>query len=122
MKLVIVEEFAEERGKPFTTITAPISSHITSSPLVGKKIENQNIVEERVTTPKTEIKTSMEEIKKGKEMNQALNGRMNEKFIDILGQLETILMNQTEKSAKFKARAYKKAQETIMGFNEDIIT
>ena len=60
VKLVIVEEFAEERGKPFTTITAPISSHITSSPLVGKKIENQNIVEERVTTPKTEIKTSME--------------------------------------------------------------
>ena len=128
VKLVIVEEFAEEKAKPFTTITAPISSHITSSPLVGKKIENQNIVEERVTTPKTEIKTSMEEIKtsmeeikKGKEMNHALNGRMNEKFIDILGKLETILMNQTEKTAKFKARAYKKAQETIMGFNEDII-
>uniref|UniRef100_A0A6C0EUS5 DNA polymerase lambda n=1 Tax=viral metagenome TaxID=1070528 RepID=A0A6C0EUS5_9ZZZZ len=121
VKLVIVEEFAQERGKPFTTITAPISSRITSSPLVGKKIENQNIVEERVTTPKTEIKTSMEEIKKGNDMNHAINGRMNEKFIDILGKLETILMNQTEKSAKFKARAYKKAQETIMGFNEDII-
>ena len=108
VKLVIVEEFSEEQTKPL------------ASPF-GKKIENQNIVEERVTTPKTEIKTSMEEIKKGKEMNHALNGRMNEKFIDILGQLETILMNQTEKSAKFKARAYKKAQETIMGFNEDII-
>jgi len=115
VKLVIVEEFAEEKTKP------------VASPF-GKKIENQNIVEERVTTPKTEIKTSMEEIKtsmeeikKGKEMNHAVNGRMNEKFIDILGQLETILMNQTEKSAKFKARAYKKAQETIMGFNEDII-
>jgi NAD-dependent DNA ligase/DNA polymerase/3'-5' exonuclease PolX len=128
VKLVIVEEFAEEKAKPFTTITAPISSHITSSPLVGKKIENQNIVEERVTTPKTEIKTSMEEIKtsmeeikKGNDMNHALNGRMNEKIIDILGKLETILMNQTEKTAKFKARAYKKAQETIMGFNEDII-
>ena len=108
VKLVIVEEFAEEQAKP------------VASPF-GKKIENQNIVEERVTTPKTEIKTSMEEIKKGKEMNHALNGRMNEKFIDILGKLETILMNQTEKTAKFKARAYKKAQETIMGFNEDII-
>jgi NAD-dependent DNA ligase/DNA polymerase/3'-5' exonuclease PolX len=108
VKLVIVEEFSEEQAKPL------------ASPF-GKKIENQNIIEERVTTPKTEIKTSMEEIKKGKEMNHAVNGRMNEKFIDILGQLETILMNQTEKSAKFKARAYKKAQETIMGFNEDII-
>jgi DNA ligase (NAD+) len=108
VKLVIVEEFSEEQAKPL------------ASPF-GKKIENQNIIEERVTTPKTEIKTSMEEIKKGKEMNHAVNGRMNEKFIDILGKLETILMNQTEKSAKFKARAYKKAQETIMGFNEDII-
>ena len=40
VKLVIVEEFAEEQAKP------------VASPF-GKKIENQNIVEERVTTPKT---------------------------------------------------------------------
>ena len=132
VKLVIVEEFAEEKAKPYSSTDVPEYNQKTAgheatirfppvaSPF-GKKIENQNIVEERVTTPKTEIKTSMEEIKKGKEMNHALNGRMNEKFIDILGKLETILMNQTEKTAKFKARAYKKAQETIMGFNEDII-
>ena len=43
--------------------------------------------------------------------------RMNEDFISILGQLSTI---ESKKGEHFRARAYKKAQETIMSFSEDI--
>jgi NAD-dependent DNA ligase len=43
--------------------------------------------------------------------------RLNEKFIDMLGQLETILSKQGE---PFKSRAYHNAQETIMVLTEDL--
>lgn len=43
--------------------------------------------------------------------------RLNEKFIDMLGQLETILSKQGE---PFKSRAYHNAQETIMVITEDL--
>jgi NAD-dependent DNA ligase len=42
---------------------------------------------------------------------------LNEKFIDMLGQLETILSKQGE---PFKSRAYHNAQETIMVITEDL--
>jgi len=45
--------------------------------------------------------------------------RYNEDFSKILSELETILMRQGE---PFKARAYKKGEETILTMNEDINT
>ena len=47
------------------------------------------------------------------------NKRWNEEFIDILGKLATI---ESKKGDHFRARAYKKAQETIMTFSNDIIS
>ena len=44
--------------------------------------------------------------------------RLNEKFIDLLDQLSSIMLKQGE---QFRARAYQKAQETIMSMNEDIV-
>ena len=43
--------------------------------------------------------------------------RLNESFIDILEKLENIMLKQGE---TFRARAYQKAQETIMSFSKDI--
>jgi NAD-dependent DNA ligase len=43
--------------------------------------------------------------------------RYNEKFIDLMEQLASIMMKQGE---PFRARAYQKAQETIMAFPDDI--
>ena len=45
--------------------------------------------------------------------------RLNEKFIDLMEQLSNIMLKQGE---PFRARAYQKAQETIMSINEDIVT
>jgi DNA ligase (NAD+) len=43
--------------------------------------------------------------------------RLNELFIDVLGELHTIMMGQGE---PFRARAYQKAQESIMTYEKDI--
>ena len=43
--------------------------------------------------------------------------RLNELFIDVLGELNVIMMGQGE---PFRARAYQKAQESIMTYEKDI--
>jgi DNA polymerase beta len=45
--------------------------------------------------------------------------RLNEKFIDIMEQLANIMLKQGE---PFRARAYQKAQETIMSYQTDILS
>ena len=45
--------------------------------------------------------------------------RLNESYIGLLEELSTIMMKQGE---PFRARAYKKAQESIMSINDDIIS
>jgi NAD-dependent DNA ligase len=45
--------------------------------------------------------------------------RLNEKFIDIMEQLANIMLKQGE---PFRARAYQKAQETIMSYPSDILS
>ncbi len=47
------------------------------------------------------------------------SGRLNEKFIDIMEQLANIMLKQGE---PFRARAYQKAQETIMAYPTDILS
>lgn len=45
--------------------------------------------------------------------------RLNEKYIDLMEQLSSIMMKQGE---NFRARAYQKAQETIMSYPADILS
>ena len=45
--------------------------------------------------------------------------RLNEEFISILGELNDLMTLQGE---PFRARAYGKAQETVMTYNGDIIS
>jgi NAD-dependent DNA ligase/DNA polymerase/3'-5' exonuclease PolX len=54
-------------------------------------------------------------------------GRLNEKFIDLMDKLAAAVANQGEnaaerKQAGFKSRAYKKAQETMMAYQGDILS
>ena len=50
-------------------------------------------------------------------MNQGVNKVYNQEFIDILDKLSAIMVKQGE---PFRARAYQKAQETIMSYPRDI--
>jgi len=48
----------------------------------------------------------------------ATSGRLNEKLIELMEKLSEIMLKQGE---PFRARAYQKAQETIMAFPDDIV-
>jgi len=65
--------------------------------------------------PATDLKVHAEETHK----MELPTGRLNEKFIDLMEQLSAIMLKQGE---PFRARAYQKAQETIMTYNSDITT
>jgi NAD-dependent DNA ligase/DNA polymerase/3'-5' exonuclease PolX len=52
-------------------------------------------------------------------MPQLPTGRLNEKFIELMEQLADIMLKQGE---PFRARAYQKAQETIMAYPGDIMS
>jgi DNA ligase (NAD+) len=54
-----------------------------------------------------------------KQMSQILTGRLNEKFIELMEKLADIMLKQGE---PFRARAYQKAQETIMSYPSDIFS
>ena len=78
-----------------------IASSTTSeiNPLVNK---NEN---------KTDLNT--------KEQLHKMPERLNEQFIDLMEQLSNIMLKQGE---PFRARAYQKAQETIMAYPNDILS
>jgi NAD-dependent DNA ligase len=64
---------------------------------------------------KTDLKISQDI----KQMSQLPSGRLNEKFIELMEQLADIMLKQGE---PFRARAYQKAQETIMAYPSDIMS
>ena len=45
--------------------------------------------------------------------------RLNEEFIEIMSNISDIMLKQGE---PFRSRAYQKAQETIMSYNDDIVS
>jgi len=116
-RLVIVEEFKEPALAPLldpalaSTITEEIQ---TNTPQIKpKKIEPAEI----------DLKTPTQKIV---EM-ELPTGRLNEKFIDLMDKLAAVVANQGETANermqfRFKARAYKKAQETIMSYPGDILS
>jgi len=59
----------------------------------------------------------VKDIKINKEKVKKMSNRLNEKFIDLMEKLSSIMMKQGE---PFRARAYQKAQETIITIVEDI--
>lgn len=86
----------------------------SSSPLIKEKIELLN------PELKKGIQTDLKITEDIKTMSkQSVSGRLNEKFIELMEQLADIMLKQGE---PFRARAYQKAQETIMAFPSDILS
>ena len=87
----------------------------SSSPSsLKEKIELLN-PEKNEGISKTDLKISQDI----KQMSQLPTGRLNEKFIELMEQLADIMLKQGE---PFRARAYQKAQETIMAYPSDIMS
>lgn len=65
------------------------------------------------------IKTDLKISQEAKQMSQLPTGRLNEQFIELMEKLADIMLKQGE---PFRARAYQKAQETIMAYPSDILS
>lgn len=96
--------------------------------IIGKRrIKNKPIliIDEDLNTEKIEQNLSVTPIDTNIQLDKTLSNkdkmtevnRYNEKFIDLMEQLNTIMLKQGE---PFRARAYQKAQETIMAYKGDI--
>ena len=59
------------------------------------------------------------DLKISQDTKEMSHGRLNEKFIELMEELSNIMLKQGE---PFRARAYQKAQETIMSHTNDIMT
>lgn len=85
---------------------------------LSKKVEQQKIDSnsfKRIT--ELNLKKTPEIIEMAPTTKPA--GRLNEKFIELMEQLASIMLKQGE---PFRAKAYQKAQETMMAFDGDILS
>lgn len=101
-----------QRKKPLLIIESS-----TTSPEVIKEKEKIDIFlpEKMKDKTETDLKISQEL----KQMSQLPTGRLNEKFIELMEKLADIMLKQGE---PFRARAYQKAQESIMAYPGDILS
>ena len=84
--------------------------------IIEEKIEPKIVKKNKLT--KRSLKTPIElEIMDNSSENK--QKRYNEEFIELMDKLNNIMLKQGE---PFRARAYQKAQETIMSYPEDIYT
>lgn len=124
-KLLILESSSSESERPKTlkksiSMKKPLiiessSSSSVSIPIEKEKIEtffsdNKSVSQKdlKISEDKSISKMSVPEIK---------SQRMNEKYIELMEKLADIMLKQGE---PFRARAYQKAQETIMAYPDDI--
>ena len=92
---------------------------IESSSSLPEKIENL-FVESIADRPKIDLKISQDTSKmSGQATTGKVSGRLNEKFIELMEKLADIMLKQGE---PFRARAYQKAQETMMSYPDDILS
>ena len=85
----------------------------SSSPL--SSISKKEKIDSLIPQNKTDLKITSQI----KTMSNITSGRLNEKFIELMEKLADIMLKQGE---PFRARAYQKAQETIMAYPGDIMS
>jgi NAD-dependent DNA ligase/predicted flap endonuclease-1-like 5' DNA nuclease len=88
----------------------------SSTPQEKEKIELLN--SGKLGANKTDLKIS-QDMKPSMTTIPLPNGRLNEQFIELMEKLSDIMLKQGE---PFRARAYQKAQETIMAYQDDILS
>ena len=76
-----------------------------------------DILKQQIIPSEKSLKTTSKSIVEKMEPTLKLNKRYNEEFIELMEKLSSIMLKQGE---PFRARAYQKAQETIMSYPNDI--
>uniref|UniRef100_A0A6C0I8D9 DNA polymerase beta n=1 Tax=viral metagenome TaxID=1070528 RepID=A0A6C0I8D9_9ZZZZ len=112
--------------KPIKTVKSKKELIVNYSKSPEHKLEGigkiQEPIEEIIIIPKSKSKVSKKRNLKIPQQTQVIMSeqpgkKYNEEFIDILDKLSNIMLKQGE---PFRARAYQKAQETIMSYPENI--
>ena len=101
-KLILEESPDEMKEKSQLVVQGPI----------GVKTGKKKVAFVPIADEKTDLKIQQQDIN----MNPSAS-RYNEKYLDMLDTLSQLM---TKKGEPFRARAYQKAQETIMGLQTDI--
>jgi DNA ligase (NAD+) len=102
-----------QRKKPLLIIESSSPEEVS-----GKKQKIDIFCPEKLKDKtKTDLKISRELTQMSNKIDTS--GRLNEKFIELMEKLADIMLKQGE---PFRARAYQKAQETIMGYPGDILS
>jgi len=115
------KEKKEKKEKPNKkNKTKKLINFPTQSEVVNELPEN---LIEKITSPEISLKipSELEIMEKEKEKKEEKENkkRYNEEFIDLMEKLSSIMLKQGE---PFRARAYQKAQETIMNYPDDILS
>ena len=105
-----------ERKKQKKTKKRGLIIESSSTPQEKEKIELLN--SGKLGANKTDLKISPD-MKSTMTTIPLPNGRLNEQFIELMEKLSDIMLKQGE---PFRARAYQKAQETIMAYPDDILS
>ena len=105
----IKQEIIDEERKDFINKIKGTSPVRGKTIKIKKKISNRPLSKDEIQENK-KIKEN-EEIEDTKET--VIHGRFNEKFIDLL---EEIASYMSKKGEHFRARAYQKAQDTIINY------
>jgi DNA polymerase beta len=129
-KKLIIESSSSSSSSSKKTKKKPINKKkklliIESSSSTSSTPKTPNALKEKIELLNPDLKKGITKIdlkitEDIKTMNkQNVSGRLNEKFIELMEQLADIMLKQGE---PFRARAYQKAQETIMAFPSDILS
>jgi NAD-dependent DNA ligase len=134
-KLILVESSSSKSSKSLKASKVPktkkiknptkkrlliIESSSSSQPKTLLKNEEKNEIKlPNIGDTKTYLKISPDLNKMSQQPIELPSGRLNEKFSDLMGKLADIMLKQGE---TFRARAYQKAQETIMSYPGDIMS
>jgi len=105
-----------ERKKHQKTKKRTLIIESSSTPQEKEKIEILNF--DKLGANKTDLKIS-QDMKPQMTTIPLPSGRLNEQFIELMEKLSDIMLKQGE---PFRARAYQKAQETIMAYPDDILS
>ena len=129
-----VKKEKPENIKPKRKYTKRKKILILSSSSTPKKEKIESLLSQRTTitnqimasnpsqrtTVSEKIMASNTDLKKSPEVSKTMaQGRLNEKFMELMEKLADIMLKQGE---PFRARAYQKAQETIMAYEGDILS
>ena len=116
LELEIVEDIPEEK------IIKEIPNNVVD--IFEKRIEPETLQKQKSKKRRLKIPVELEimdktELKDKIELKEPVKKRYNEEFIELLDKLNNIMLKQGE---PFRARAYQKAQETIMTYQDDIMS